>query len=190
VASESIRCFVAFDVAEPWVVEKVSSLQREFLGIDAVLRPVDPSSLHLTLQFLGEVRSRQVRAVAEELSAVEFRPFRLVLRGVGYFPGGGRINVIWIGAEDPEGVLSSVQREVSSRLSRLGFRPDKEFTSHVTILRVKSVRDKPGLLAVIERNKDLEIGEVRLERLRLKKSVLTPSGPVYSDLHVVEAKAG
>lgn len=188
-ASESIRCFVAFDVAEPPIIERVSSLQREFMGLDASLRPVDPASLHVTLQFLGEVRAGQIGAIADELSSVVFRPFRLILRGLGYFPGGGRVNVIWIGAEDPEGVLSSVQRGVSSRLSKLGFRPDKEFSSHITILRVKSVRDKPRLLALVEKNRNIEIGEVRLEKLKLKKSVLTPTGPIYSDLHVVEARA-
>jgi 2'-5' RNA ligase len=81
-----------------------------------------------------------------------------------------------------------VQREVSSRLSKLGLRPDKEFKPHVTIYRVKSVRNKSSVLSLLERLKEQEFGEVCVDKLKLKKSTLTPQGPIYEDLLVVEAK--
>jgi 2'-5' RNA ligase len=184
----SLRCFVAFDLSSPEIAEKIVLVQRELesQGIDG--KPVDPEIIHLTLQFLGEISPEYVRMVSEQLSSIIFRPFTARLRGVGFFPGGGRINVVWVGVEEPEGILHQVQREVSSRLSKLGLRPDKEFKPHVTIYRVKSVRNKPSVLSLLERLKEQEFGEVYVDKLKLKKSTLTPQGPIYEDLLVVEAK--
>jgi 2'-5' RNA ligase len=109
---------------------------------------------------------------------------RLVVRGVGYFPGGSRVNIVWLGVEDADSALTELQREVISRLSGLGFRPDKEFRPHVTILRVKSVRNKTGALEALKRLAGHHVGEVIVSTLKLKKSVLTPQGPIYEDLAV------
>lgn len=183
-----VRCFVAFDVASPEVVSKVSLLQRELFELGLKARLVDPSSLHVTLQFLGEVSEELVRDVIKQLGEVRFEPFSVRLKGVGYFPGGGRINVVWLGLEDAGGALARVQRDVAEGLRRLGFRPDKEFVPHVTIMRVKSVTDKERVLNGISRLKDLEVGEVFIDALKLKKSTLMPTGAVYEDIYVVRAK--
>jgi len=179
---------VAFDLSSPEIAEKIVLVQRELesQGIDG--KPVDPEIIHLTLQFLGEIPHEYVKTISEQLSSIVFRPFTARLRGVGFFPGGGRINVVWVGVEEPEGILHQVQREVSSRLSKLGLRPDKEFKPHVTIYRVKSVRNKPGVLSLLERLRDYEFGEVFIDKLKLKKSTLTPQGPIYEDLLIVDAK--
>lgn len=184
----SLRCFVAFDLSSPEIAEKIVLVQRELesQGIDG--KPVDPEMIHITLQFLGEISPEYVRMVSEQLSTIVFRPFTARLKGIGFFPGGGRINVIWVGVEEPQGVIYQVQREVSSRLSKLGLRPDKEFKPHVTIYRVKSVRNKSSVLSLLERLKEQEFGEVCVDKLKLKKSTLTPQGPIYEDLLVVEAK--
>lgn len=179
---------MAFDLSSPSIAEKIVLVQRELEeeGIDG--KPVDPGIIHLTLQFLGEVSTEQVKMISEQLSSIVFKPFTARLKGVGYFPGGGRINVVWIGVEEQEGILLQVQREVTNRLSRLGLRPDKEFKPHVTIYRVKSVRNKPGVLSLLEKLKTHEFGEMRIDKLKLKKSTLTPQGPIYEDLLIVEAK--
>ena len=38
----------------------------------------------------------------------------------------------------------------------------------------------------IEKFEDVEIGEMKVERISLKKSTLTPSGPIYEDIRVFE----
>jgi len=69
------------------------------------------------------------------------------------------------------------------RLRLLGFSPDpKGFSPHLTIARVKSGRNKAELAKFITENANYEFGIVRAQCLRLKRSDLTPKGPIYSTL--------
>jgi 2'-5' RNA ligase len=62
----------------------------------------------------------------------------------------------------------------------MGFKP------HLTIGRLR--RDKVNyktfdvLKKLINENKNLEFGPFNVSQVKLKKSVLTPTGPKYSDL--------
>jgi 2'-5' RNA ligase len=71
-------------------------------------------------------------------------------------------------------------------LTALGFAPDpKGFSPHLTIARVRSGRNKMELAKFISDRKEFEFGTIRAACLRLKKSVLTPRGPIYSTLKEV-----
>jgi 2'-5' RNA ligase len=183
-SSHLIRSFVAVDVFSPEIVRGVRAIQQELIEAGVLGKPVDPESLHITLIFLGELEPPVVERVKERLLGIEVRPMRLLLKGVGYFPGGSRVNVIWIGVEDVDSQLTAVQREVVSRLSELGFTPDKDFKPHITILRVKGVRNKSEVLSKLSRLSTHTVGEIVVDRVKLKKSTLRPEGPIYEDLHV------
>ncbi len=183
-SSHLIRSFVAVDVFSPEIVREVRAIQQELLEAGVLGKPVDPESLHITLIFLGELEPPIVERVRERLSGIEVRPMRILLRGVGYFPGGSRVNTIWIGVEDVEARLAAVQREVVSRLSELGFKPDKDFKPHITILRVKGIRNKSEVLSRLSRLSSHTVGEIIVDRVKLKKSTLRPEGPIYEDLHI------
>ena len=51
---------------------------------------------------------------------------------------------------------------------------------------MKSPKNKDKVKAAIEECKDVEIGEMTVDRIALKKSTLTPQGPIYEDLKVFE----
>ena len=51
---------------------------------------------------------------------------------------------------------------------------------------MKSAKNKDKVKATIEEFSDIEIGEMTVNRISLKKSTLKPSGPVYEDLKVFE----
>ena len=64
-------------------------------------------------------------------------------------------------------------------MRKLGFRPEpRGFTPHVTVARVKL--RTPELVRAVMENSTLSFGSFRAEEVRLKKSVLTPRGPIYS----------
>ncbi len=72
------------------------------------------------------------------------------------------------------------------RLQRLGFRPDKKgFNPHITIARVRTGHNKVELARCIKELAELEFGVLKVDCLKLKKSVLTPKGPIYSTLKEV-----
>ena len=69
---------------------------------------------------------------------------------------------------------------VDEKLSSL-FEPEKRFMSHLTIARVKSVKDKKKFLDNLN---NIEIPKISfvVDKFKLKKSILTPECPVYETL--------
>jgi 2'-5' RNA ligase len=81
--------------------------------------------------------------------------------------------------------LINLAKEVESRLNALGFRSDKPFQPHITLFRVK---DKKRNFDVIAGFREKKFGTDTLSVVKVKKSDLTPSGPIYSDLFSVGTK--
>ncbi|MEM3162623.1 MAG: 2'-5' RNA ligase family protein, partial [Candidatus Bathyarchaeia archaeon] len=79
--------------------------------------------------------------------------------------------------------LRSIFTQLEPYLRSLGFPPDqKGFSPHLTIARVRSGRNKTQLTRCLEENRAYDFGVVRANCLRLKRSDLTPRGPIYSTL--------
>jgi 2'-5' RNA ligase len=51
---------------------------------------------------------------------------------------------------------------------------------------MKSAKNKNQVREVIEDYADFEIGEMEVTQISLKKSTLTPAGPIYEDMKVFE----
>jgi 2'-5' RNA ligase len=102
---------------------------------------------------------------------------------VGAFPDVRYPRVVWAGITEGADKLRSIFAWLEPHLRSLGFAPDaKGFSPHLTIARVRSGRNKAELASFIEENGGYEFGVVRAACLRLKKSELTPKGPIYSTL--------
>ena len=51
---------------------------------------------------------------------------------------------------------------------------------------MKSAKGKSKVKSTIDKFSDVEIGEMEVSQIILKKSTLTPSGPIYEDLEIFE----
>jgi 2'-5' RNA ligase len=51
---------------------------------------------------------------------------------------------------------------------------------------MKSAKNKNKVKSTIEEFSDVEIGEMEVTKVSLKKSTLTPAGPIYEDLKIFE----
>ncbi len=183
-----MRSFIAIDLPKR-IKERIRSIQRDF----DFLRDkkfVNPEQAHITLKFLGEVEEEKIEHIRREISGIETEPFVINLRGVGFFPESLRtIRVIWIGLRRDDGfdALSSLHQEIENRMKSLGFPEEKnKFSPHITICRVKMVDKEQIKKAVKKYNElsDIEVGSVHVEEVKLKKSNLTPEGPIYEDIYV------
>jgi len=191
--------------------ERVGQEQGQELGqaqgqeqLRQKLKFVNPWQTHQTVKFLGEVPAERVVDVKVALAGVSQSPFEVALRGVGFFPvpplktktGKAKarvktVRVVWVGIEEGAEELRALQEEVESQLQAAGvdFPPERRgpFSAHVTLCRVKKPLSKDELQAVLRKVAELkavEVGRTRVEVLKLKKSTLTPKGPVYEDLFV------
>lgn len=180
-----MRVFVAIDVEGGEIVEKLRSAQEWIHSTGADLKLVEPENLHFTIKFLGEVPDAVVTAVEGKLSSLSFKSFGIKYRGLGVFPNPNRISVVWVGTDmDGGGRMKEVADSVDSVLGPIAPGDKGRFTPHATIARVKSGKAKDRLLDEIKKREDTFFGEEIVKSLKLKKSVLTPSGPVYTDLAV------
>ena len=185
---ETIRSFVAFDIDNQQVLARLGEAQDTLSRSGADLKLVEPQNIHITLRFLGDITQSMVDRIGQEMQSITFKSFDVEIKGIGAFPNLRYAKVIWAGIQGGGEELSRIFGQLEPRLRLLGFAPDsKGFSPHLTIARMKSGRNKSELAKAITEMSVFEFGKVQAESLRLKKSVLTPRGPIYSILKEAHA---
>lgn len=182
-----IRSFIAVELGSQ-VLGSIAKFQRKLVDTGSDLKLVELENIHITLRFLGETPLRLNDKIGEEIKTIKFEPFEVSIRETGVFPDLRRINVVWVGIEKGNLELVNIHSQVESKLKKLGIRPDdRGFSPHITVARVRSAINKDKLAEAILGAHNEEFGTFKVESVKLKKSILTPRGPVYSTL--IEAKA-
>jgi len=178
-----MRIFVAIEVSDKNVLNSIHKIQTE-LNIKA--KPVELHNMHFTVQFLGEVSEEMAGKVSDALNSIEFSSFSISFASIGVFPKPNSPRVIWIGTDDGINELEKLAEMIRSKMSHLGFSPDKKFKPHVTIFRVKNKIE--DLSSKLEKFSSCSFGKQLVSEIKLKKSELTSTGPIYTDLLVVKGK--
>jgi 2'-5' RNA ligase len=184
-----MRAFIAIDVSS----DAISKLQNEILSTAGWnlkdVKPVESHNFHFTLIFLGEIRDGDLIDKIKEVMQKElsFEPFTITYTGIGAFPKPGYARVIWVGV-DLEGAekLTSLANHVVLTMSQLGFKADKPFSAHMTLLRAKGRPISASNISTQYYGRTF--GSDRIDKVHLKKSELTSSGPIYSNVYSIEAK--
>jgi 2'-5' RNA ligase len=79
--------------------------------------------------------------------------------------------------------LTKLFGDLEGSLEGLGFRRERRgFSPHVTIARVRSGRNRGQLVEEVTESSDELFGEMPVNHIMLKRSELTPRGPIYSTL--------
>jgi 2'-5' RNA ligase len=178
-----IRSFIAFDLDNELVIKRLSEVQTTLVNTGANLKLVKPQNIHITMRFLGNISPSMVNSIHEEMERISFASFDVEIKGLGVFPKLKYARVIWAGIRKGADELTNIFNQLEPLLRKLGFKPDsKGFSPHLTIARVKTGKNKTELVQCIQGLADYKFGIVRADCLKLKKSVLTPKGPIYSTL--------
>lgn len=157
------------------------------------LKHSEPESLHLTLKFLGQVRSDVADAVGFSLKeAVRgVRSFDLGLGGFGGFPDLANPHVVWLGIERHP-ALELLANDVERAVARHGFQAElRPFAPHVTIAR--AIKDaKPsafqGLEAAVQGLSHESV--VPVSSVDLMESLPNKTGSTYRLKHRAPLVAG
>ena len=187
-----VRLFIAVDIEDPLLVSRLSELKRTLLATNAPLKPVEDENMHITLLFIGEVPEADVEPLKNEMTeALSWSSFTIRLKGLGAFPSPSRPRVVWVGVEQGSSELHELHKKATTAARRagIGFKGES-FHPHVTLARVKGSRNLSSLTRMIIEMGELELGEMRVTEVRLKKSTLTPRGPIYETLHRVPLRYG
>lgn len=186
--NKNIRCFIAIDIEQKNILEKILNIQKILEKSNADLKLVEPQNIHLTLKFLGEISEEKVKKVIEAMKTLQFNSFKITLKGLGVFPSINYPRVLWIGITNGFKESSLIYLQLEDKLAKLGFsKEERGFSPHLTIARVKSGKGKNELIKILEEFKNEDFGETIIESVKLKRSVLTSKGPIYSTLFEVKS---
>lgn len=184
-----MRIFIAFEIISD-VREYLYHIRKKLINDYNKIKWVEKDNIHLTLKFIGEVPDEKVERIARILEPLSFSSINASISDIGFFPHKGNPRVLWIGIEPSQGI-NKIHRDIDILLKREGIPGDDRFKSHLTLGRIKEIKDKDKFFESVNHSRDkLEKRKFILSRICLKKSTLTHSGPVYEDISVIDAKNG
>jgi 2'-5' RNA ligase len=167
-----MRVFISLEIPD--------NIREEILRMQKILpkfsgKITEPENLHLTLKFLGEISEQEVEKVKSKLKEIKLKKFESELVNLGVFDK-NYIRIIWVYLDN----CNKLQEEIDLKLENL-FPKEKRFMSHLTIARVKQVKDRKKFLQELNKIKIKNI-KFSISSFFLKKSILTKEKPVYETI--------
>ncbi len=178
------RGFIAIDIAS---TPQILAFENEIKKTGADVKLVEPENIHITLKFLGDTEETLIDDIVHCMkeSVISTKPFSITLQGTGVFPNKNYMKVIWLGIQD-NGQIAPIAQVLENGLASLGFKKEtRGFSPHLTVGRVRTAKNKEKLLTTLELHREDEFTTQEVHTILLKKSELTPSGPIYTTLREV-----
>jgi len=145
---------------------------------------VEPENMHLTLKFFGETDVAKIPAICHALgtAAAQSKTFTLKISNTGIFGSRYDPKVIWFGIEK-QNELESLARNIFTELEKCGYQADRQnFVPHLTIGRIKDLKDKSLFQQIISKYTTVEIQEEKVTEIILYESILRREGPLYIEV--------
>jgi len=191
---EQVRSFIAIELPDD-LKEGLTRLQAQLrLGKPSSVKWVDPSGIHLTLKFLGNIAVSRIPEItrAMEESARELSSFQLTVTEPGVFPNLKRVQVAWVGIGGEVDKLGQLQQRIESNLVPLGFAAEsRQFTPHLTLARLHdraSADERQRFGQLIASTKFEADYNIKVDSINLMRSQLTREGAIYSRLSSVKLR--
>ncbi|MDR1721588.1 MAG: RNA 2',3'-cyclic phosphodiesterase [Methanobrevibacter sp.] len=186
-SDSKIRGFLAIDLIGEDLILNVLKFQEELKKTKANIKYVEKENLHFTLKFFGDIDEETISNISNIVKEAikDFKPINIEITGSGTFPNPDHIKTIWLGIAKNQQLLN-LQKSLDEKFKKLGFKKEKKYVSHLTVGRMKNPKNKREVKEVIQEFKNFSIGKMTISKISLKKSELTPKGPIYSDLKLFE----
>ena len=173
-----MRCFIAIELPAD-IKENLFNLEKEIGNDYAKIKWIAKKNLHISLKFLGEVDEEKLKLTREALSYVKEKKFVAELGELSWFSSKDDARVIWVGVK-PENKIFDLYGEVELKLGSL-FKKDERFTVHLTLGRVKFIKNKEEFLSILKNTK-VKTQSFIIDNFCLVRSYLSKDGPTYTIL--------
>jgi len=187
--SATIRCFIAI-VLDGHTKRQLGRVQTAIRSTGIQAGWPSAQNFHLTLKFLGDISKQAlpcIKTMLSEAIADRFR-FNITFNRLGVFPNAHHPKVIWIGPDETNPEVVTLQRDIDSKLNQCHqFVKEKKFSPHITLSRVRHYA-KSGLL---QKALEIEPGVIKISvnQVHLIESRLYSSGAVHSSLFHADLKS-
>lgn len=177
-----MRLFVALQLPSE-ITDRAAALLPPALP---AVRPVRPELMHLTLAFVGWTPADRLAPIIEatRTAAAGRAPFDLELRGTGRFPPRGKPRAVWLGVGLGRDQLAALAEALGIAVREAAVKfDDRQFAPHLTLARVRpsaSGAEGRTIAAAVEALEVPPDLRVRVDRVAVMESVLSPRGPRYT----------
>ncbi len=176
-----MRLFIALELPLE-IKDYLFEIENELKNLKAgKINWVFKKNLHITLKFLGEVKENKVKDVIETLKTIKCKKFYVSLEDIGFYMNKLSINVIRVGFKPQEDIIK-LQKLID--LETLGF-GDIKLGGHVTLGRIKVVKDKKSFVELFNKIKIKNLG-FQINSFSLFNSILKKDGPNYEVLETYD----
>ncbi|MDF0667193.1 MAG: RNA 2',3'-cyclic phosphodiesterase [Nitrospira sp.] len=194
-----IRTFLAVELGDD-LRNRITLVQQDLkqrLGResspDIRITWVQPSSIHLTMKFLGDTDELLVEPMREavERAMTGHETVHTPIERLGVFPRLQQPRVLWVGPSeqweqgDEAKRLVALHRALEDGCRSLGFAPEgRSLSPHLTVARIKEGERQVGqaLAKSGVMDRPLSLGVLVVKSVVLMKSELRPTGSVYTKL--------
>ncbi|MCD6324455.1 MAG: RNA 2',3'-cyclic phosphodiesterase [Desulfurococcales archaeon] len=186
-----MRIFTAVEIENRETLSRIIEFKNKLTACfrGRGLKPVEDENIHITLRFIGEVNDSALPDIERCVKKVStYAPFEISVKGVGAFPNVSRPRVIWVGIEEGGELLKALRQAMEPCL-RPYAKPDRtSFVPHITVGRVKGRPDPGCLKQLLEEFEGTVFGRSSVTEVKLKRSFLRPTGPIYADVLTVRLR--
>ena len=136
----TLRCFLALLPGEAslrTLRRGRETLERTIIGAARGARWIEPTSLHLTLRFLGDSGNAQIEFFKHMLPTLAPSLPMVATRRYGIWPNRARPRLLVLELE-PNPPLSALAEECEAQARKAGFPPEtRDFRAHLTLARLR-----------------------------------------------------
>ncbi len=178
-----MRTFIAINIpSSPDLHDLYHDLCLNLKGID--IKYPEINNLHITLAFLGETSSEQIKMIGSGLETItiESGAIELDLHGLGVFKNVHNPQVLWVGIKTND-ALKQLWVLVNQVIEQHGFKPDERgFSPHLTVGRIKKTYPSHNLLQFIRKYENASLGHLLIKEFVFYQSILKQEGPIYKPI--------
>ncbi|MCF7877073.1 MAG: RNA 2',3'-cyclic phosphodiesterase [Candidatus Omnitrophica bacterium] len=181
-----MRAFIGLDLTNQ-TKAKIKEVTDNLEGLPVKAKWVNNKNLHITLKFLGNINQEQLDIIKKIIADIscQHNSFELHLKNFGFFPNSRKPRIFFVSFY-PEKRLESLVESLRKKLNQAGFKEDKKFRPHITLARIKSLKNINQLTEKINQLK--AESKFKINKISLFESTLTQKGPIYQEIFKTNLK--
>ncbi len=177
-----MRTFVALELPET-IKEDIAGVINDFRSnCPYGVNWVPQENLHITFQFIGEIKEEDIPEIAEfletnfsELSALLFTNPKLEI-----LPGRDP-KIIWISLENEDSSIQKISKRLKNKLRQMGYKIDsRQLRFHITLGRIKKRLPEKLIEQIL--TTELNLKDFEVSKATLYQSLLKSQGPLYIEI--------
>ena len=186
---ENIRAFLSIDIEDTNLLTRITHIQEQLDRQAAKMKLIEQKNIHFTWRFFGDTPLSKIEDIHQELLKLKFDSIPIQISGVGAFPNIRKPRVIWVGVSQNIAKVRELKQMTDELLNNLSYSVEKKkFIPHATIARIRTINDRIQLFENLGSLAGEYVGTMTVTNIRMTKSTLTQSGPIYETLWEIPAQ--